>query len=234
MVTIIADNYFGYCKKEVKTQISYSANLFGNAEEEHAGGALVFPSYNIGARRTPTTSAGDDYRLEPTCWPATRSGSSAQPEGHAIDTRAAAPRAGAGAAHLLAAHDDRVAGRRPPAQRSIPLRADKVYLGPNGYRVQLAQSAVRPDRHWDLIGTVPTATSCHKPGTVSGGGKSEISKAITDAFIFGTPTWPTSTPTWTRSTAILDPRLLRPVQRPRRSAAATPARSCRPSDPSAS
>src|SRR3984885_11271104 len=29
MVTIIADNYYGYCKKEVKTQISFSANLFG-------------------------------------------------------------------------------------------------------------------------------------------------------------------------------------------------------------
>ena len=38
---------------------------------------------------------------------------------------------------------------------------------------------------WTLIGTVPEATSCHKPATVSGGGKSEISKAITDAFIYG-------------------------------------------------
>ncbi|MEI9960107.1 MAG: hypothetical protein WDM76_02940 [Limisphaerales bacterium] len=42
IVTLIADNYYGYCKKEVKTQISYAANLFGNSEEEHAGGALVF------------------------------------------------------------------------------------------------------------------------------------------------------------------------------------------------
>ena len=48
IVTIIADNYFGYCKKEVKTQISYAANLFGTCEEEHAGGALVFPSYDLG------------------------------------------------------------------------------------------------------------------------------------------------------------------------------------------
>ena len=48
IVTIIADNYYGYCKKEVKTQISYSANLFGLAEEEHAGGALVYPSYDLG------------------------------------------------------------------------------------------------------------------------------------------------------------------------------------------
>jgi hypothetical protein len=42
MFTIIADNYFGYCKKEVKTQISFSANLYGWAEEEHAGGAVAF------------------------------------------------------------------------------------------------------------------------------------------------------------------------------------------------
>src|SRR5580658_5473179 len=48
IVTIIADNYYGYCKKEVKTQISFAANLFGNCEEEHAGGALVFQSYDLG------------------------------------------------------------------------------------------------------------------------------------------------------------------------------------------
>ncbi|MCW8830676.1 MAG: hypothetical protein OQK32_04045, partial [Gammaproteobacteria bacterium] len=41
IVTIIADNYFGYSKKEIKSQISYSANLFGGAEEEHAGGAVA-------------------------------------------------------------------------------------------------------------------------------------------------------------------------------------------------
>src|SRR5208337_2840366 len=32
MITIIADNYYGYCKKEVKTQISFAANLFGMCE----------------------------------------------------------------------------------------------------------------------------------------------------------------------------------------------------------
>ncbi|MCU0793479.1 MAG: hypothetical protein MUE42_11680, partial [Opitutaceae bacterium] len=48
VVTLISDNYFGYCKKEVKTQISLSANLLGLAEEEHAGGALAFPSYDLG------------------------------------------------------------------------------------------------------------------------------------------------------------------------------------------
>ena len=48
IVTLIADNYFGYCKKEVKTQISFAANLYGLAEEEHAGGALTFACRNHG------------------------------------------------------------------------------------------------------------------------------------------------------------------------------------------
>ncbi len=48
IVTIIADNYYGYCKKEVKTQISYAANLFGLCQEEHAGGAIAFATYVLG------------------------------------------------------------------------------------------------------------------------------------------------------------------------------------------
>ena len=48
IVTIIADNYFGYSKKEVKSQISYSANLLGGCEEEHSGGAVAFPCHNLG------------------------------------------------------------------------------------------------------------------------------------------------------------------------------------------
>ena len=56
--SIIADNYFGYCKKEVKTQISLSANLFGGAEEEHSGGALVFPSWDEGQEFTAEIRAG--------------------------------------------------------------------------------------------------------------------------------------------------------------------------------
>ena len=60
MVTIIADNYYGYCKKEVKTQISFAANLYGLCEEEHAGGAIAFPAYVLGqqfyAGRTVLTS----------------------------------------------------------------------------------------------------------------------------------------------------------------------------------
>lgn len=182
IVTVIADNYFGYCKKEVKTQISYSANLFGNAEEEHAGGALVYASYNLG-QEYHEDSCGDSFTLaevlerDPERF-------APQPEGHALDLQQ--PHIVLVPANpyyslrsLTVSWDDGQGGRS-----SIPLRAGKAYLSPNGYRVHMTQLAA--DRtQWSLIGTVPYGTSCHKPSTVSGGGKSEISKAITDAFIFG-------------------------------------------------
>ncbi len=179
IVTMIADNYFGYCKKEVKTQISYSANLFGNVEEEHAGGALVFPSYNLGNeytydRRSLYTMADvlarDPERFE------------VQPEGHALDRLHD---------HIVlvperptfSLRNQTVSWDGPDGERrTIRLRADTTYLEPNGYRVHMEPSQADP-RVWNLIGTDPQASACHKPSTVSGGGKSEISKAITDAFI---------------------------------------------------
>ena len=183
IVTVIADNYFGYCKKEVKTQISYSANLFGNAEEEHAGGALVFPSYNLGQEYTVAPRSDVRYDLaevlerDPERF-------RLQPEGHALDSEqphiVLVP---SGATYSLRTRN--VTWQNPNGTTGeIKLRADKDYLTPDGYQVTMIQQAA--DRtQWSLVGTVPTATSCHKPSTVSGGGKSEISKAITDAFIFG-------------------------------------------------
>jgi hypothetical protein len=38
---------------------------------------------------------------------------------------------------------------------------------------------------WRLVGARPRGTLCHKPCTVSGGGKSEISKSIANAILEG-------------------------------------------------
>ncbi|HEX2101171.1 MAG TPA: hypothetical protein VHF69_10930, partial [Candidatus Synoicihabitans sp.] len=67
--------------------------------------------------------------------------------------------------------------------RSIPLRAGCTYVRPSGYKVHLEQPPGLSD--WHLVGTVAEGTLCHKPCTVSGGGKSEISKAISDAILPG-------------------------------------------------
>ena len=152
IVTIIADNYFGYCKKEVKTQISYSANLFGNAEEEHAGGALVFASYNLGPEFTEKAS-GSEYTLAEVL---TRDPDrfALQPEGHALDLRqphiVLVP---AGATFSM--HTMTVSWAGDTGTSSIPLRAHTSYLSPSGYRVELVHQAY--DRTaWTLVGTVPT------------------------------------------------------------------------------
>jgi hypothetical protein len=182
IVTIIADNYFGYCKKEVKTQISYSANLFGSAEEEHAGGALVFPSYNEGQEYTDL-SAGTDYALKEVL---ARDGDrfDLQPEGHALDRQHP---------HIVLVPEKSTFSLRTQTvswttgegkASSIKLLAGKTYMGPNGYRMHMEPLAADP-RQWSLVGTSAQVTACHKPATVSGGGKSEISKAISDAILVG-------------------------------------------------
>ena len=180
MVTVIADNYFGYCKKEVKTQISFSANLFGSAEEEHAGGALVFPSYSLGNEYTDT-SAGGEYKLSDVL-ARDPSRFQVQEQGHALDAEQP---------HIVLVPEHSTfnlrrqsvswqgAGGEPVA---IKLLAGKTYMGPNGYMIQMEQQP-NPLRQWSLVGTSPDVTSCHKPCTVSGGGKSEISKALSDAIL---------------------------------------------------
>src|SRR5665811_243335 len=66
---------------------------------------------------------------------------------------------------------------------AIPLTAGHVYISPNGYRVY-SKPREADKTQWHLLGISPIATQCHKPATVSGGGKSEISKSLLDAFVF--------------------------------------------------
>ncbi len=182
ITTVIADNYFGYCKKEVKTQISYSANLFGNAEEEHAGGARVFPSYILGQTFTSDYEKGERSLTDVIGRDPERF--VLQHEGHAIDAEhpefvLVPSRASYSLITSTVSWTDS-AGRN----QEIPLRANRTYFSPDGYRVYMEQLDADPTQ-WTLVGVSPHSTTCHKPSTVSGGGKSEISKALSDAFIFG-------------------------------------------------
>ncbi len=181
VVTIIADNYFGYCKKEVKTQISYAANLFGISEEEHSGGAICYPAYNLGQEFTDTFTPAE-YTLSEVL--STNPGRFAlQPEGHAVDTvvpgLTLVP-----SFTTFSLRTQTVSWAGPRGEKySIPLTAGHVYMSPNGYRVY-SKPREADKTQWHLLGISPIATQCHKPATVSGGGKSEISKSLLDAFVF--------------------------------------------------
>ena len=182
IVTIIADNYFGYCKKEVKTQIGYSANLFGCVEEEHAGGAVAYPRYNLSQEYTDTHTP-EGLTLEhvvernPGRFERREDGSAV-----AIDdpTVVLVP---AGAHYSM--RSQMITWTGPDGQEaSIPLLVSNTYVAPNGYRVH-AKHREGDATQWHLVGTAPWSTQAHKPATVSGGGKSEISKSLLDAFVFG-------------------------------------------------
>jgi hypothetical protein len=182
MVTIIADNYFGYCKKEVKTQISYAANLFGLCEEEHAGGAMVYASYDLGeefsgnlhVRRLDRSFADVIERFGPIM--------NLQPEGYAIDKRYPDIIYVPEDVHFDL-HKQEVSWQQSGQRQSIRLLPGRTYIRPSGYKVQMEKP--QGNRSWRLVGTVAEGTVCHKPCTVSGGGKSEISKPISDAILQG-------------------------------------------------
>jgi hypothetical protein len=182
IVTIIADNYYGYCKKEVKTQISYAANLFGLCEEEHAGGALVFPSYDLGedfSGELHVKALGHSFAELVSVY---RNCIDVKPEGYAVDKRHPDILYVPEDAHFDL-HKQRVSWQGGASGRSIKLLPGKTYVRPSGYKVRMEQPA--ENRAWRLVGTVAEGILCHKPCTVSGGGKSEISKPITDAILTG-------------------------------------------------
>ncbi len=182
IVTVIADNYFGYSKKEIKTQISYSSNLLGLTEEEHAGGALVTPCFNLGNRFLPDTNLRSRGQTFDDVQRLLGERVELRPEGYAID-RLYPKVLFLPEDAVISLEDQKASWTRDGVPQELRILPDEVYVHPTGYRVRM-------DRHpasgaWRLIGTESQGLLCHKPCTVSGGGKSEISKSIWDAITFG-------------------------------------------------
>ena len=183
IVTIIADNYYGYCKKEVKTQISYAANLFGLCEEEHAGGAIAFPAYVLGrefyAGRTVLTKPvmyedamrylGDRVELKP--------------ERYAVDGTYPDVFYVPENADFLVRQGCVRWKLASGAEHRLVLRAGETYVLPWGTKIRLEKQPGGTD--WRLIASRADGILCHKPSTVSGGGKSEISKSLGSIILKG-------------------------------------------------
>ncbi|NLT51186.1 MAG: hypothetical protein GXX85_09740 [Ignavibacteria bacterium] len=181
IVTVIADNYFGYSKKEIKTQVSFSANLYGNCEEEHAGGAIAFPSYSLGNEFIVSSLIKRNEQAFSDIIKKYSSFIELQPEGYGIDKNYPdiiyIPED-----TILSINENCVKWNCEGKEQSIKLLNGKTYIYPFGYRVKLQK--VPSGSSWRLVGTNSEGTLCHKPSTVSGGGKSEISKSISDAIIY--------------------------------------------------
>ncbi|RXP57033.1 hypothetical protein EC396_06915 [Lutibacter sp. HS1-25] len=183
VVTIIADNYYGYSKKEIKTQISYSANLFGLVEEEHAGGAIAFPrgvmgdivdgaafslKYNNNFNFEEVKSLlGDRIEVKPANYAVDKKYPNIiyVPENAFINT-----------------NTNSITWMHNNEEQKLILSPLKVYVHPTGNKFKL-------EKHntvalWRIVNTSPEGVFCHKPCTVSGGGKSEISKSMQNAITY--------------------------------------------------
>lgn len=184
VVTLIADNYYGYSKKEIKTQIGYSANLYGLVEEEHSGGAIAFPRGNMSDKVFGTNFTNKfktPYSFDEVI--KLLAEKIDVQEGHyAIDKKYP------DVIYIPENADidiekSAVSWTYNKKEVQIKLSPQKVYVHPSGHKFQLVKHPTQ--QMWRIIDTSPEGIFCHKPSTVSGGGKSEISKSMQNAIKYG-------------------------------------------------
>ena len=202
IVTLIADNYYGYCKKEVKSQISYACNLLGGCEEEHAGGVIAFPAFDH----------GEDFALNPLLAGKEHtyqkildnlSGVAVEkPKGYAIDSFYNDIIYLPENAMINQENQEITWENKDNSKSTIKLHQKKTYVYPSGYQIELDRPAA--GRRWRLVGTQAEGTFCHKPCTVSGGGKSEMSKPLSDAMTAGSIVVPDFNKTMDEAREILE------------------------------
>ncbi len=183
-VTIIADNYFGYSKKEIKTMISYSANLFGGVEEEHSGGTLAFLRKNCG--RTVEVRTYYSWYHDPLTFDEMKSKYQDiidfKPENYGVDKKYSdiiyIPENA-----VLKIEDSSVSWMYNGKIEKLKLLPDHFYVAPSGQKFQMEKHPFAPE--WRIVLTNCEGHLLHKPSTVSGGGKSEISKSLLNAINYG-------------------------------------------------
>ena len=183
-VTLIADNYFGYSKKEIKTQIGFAANLFGNVEEEHAGGTIAYQQKNLGVNYNAVEDASlNGYTFDEVV----------EKYGNLMDVQEeqhfGIDKQNKQIIYLpedikIDLYKNEIKWQYRGKDCMLKLLPGYFYVVPNGEKIYIEKHPEAPV--WKLISTEAKGTFCHKPCTVSGGGKSEISKSISNSIIYGT------------------------------------------------
>lgn len=183
VITLIADNYYGYSKKEIKTQISYSANLFGMVEEEHAGGAIAFARRVMG-----DTLDGKDYtdfhnnrHSFEDVKQLLKNKIEVKPENYAVDKKY--PNIIYIPEHAYVnINTNSITWKHNDEEQKLTLSPHKTYVHPTGNKFRLEKH--KAVNLWRIVDTFAEGIFCHKPCTVSGGGKSEISKSMQNAITY--------------------------------------------------
>src|SRR5690606_12401714 len=135
--------------------------------EEHAGGALVFPSYNLGdGIRGASDFVGVKGGTYAKALRSLKGLVVPHPDGYAVDKLHPSviyiPENA-----TISLPDQTIAWKKGGKQVSILLAPGNVYIYPSGYKVRMQKHPGAGT--WRLIGTRAEGTLCHKPCTVSGG-----------------------------------------------------------------
>jgi len=183
IITLIADSYFGYSKKEIKTQMSYAANLFGMSEEEHAGGTIAFSRRNVGESFTSTDELDEAKYTFAEVKEKFSDLMVLHEDNYGIDKKYD------NIVYLpenieIDLHKTNIRWTYQGKERSLKLMPTYYYILPSGDKLHMEKHPVAPA--WKLVKTDSEGLFCHKPCTVSGGGKSEISKSLENSIIYGT------------------------------------------------
>ncbi|MFO7842693.1 MAG: hypothetical protein R6V16_02690 [Bacteroidales bacterium] len=185
VITLIADNYYGYSKKEIKTQISYAANMYGLCEEEHAGGTLAYSRINMGntlSAKIIIERAGGKHSFKEVkanykdlmeVYPENYGIDKIHPNIYYVPENAE-----------FNLEKGVVYWKYNGKECKVKLLKDYYYVLPSGQKIFMEKHPFAPN--WYLSLTYSEGSFLHKPSTVSGGGKSEISKSLLNAIIYGT------------------------------------------------
>ncbi|KAL0226847.1 hypothetical protein P9112_014171 [Eukaryota sp. TZLM1-RC] len=178
-VTIITDSYFGYYKKTVKAFLSFASNL-SFSEEEHAGGCIAFASYNLGNSfelKESQAAHWDNGMTLNDVLELLKDHVEMTDKGYAIDKKFP-DTIYVHHTSIFSVHGLKIRFIDDNGNnREIKLLRGKTYVLPCGYRVFLSSERKT------LVGQSPRGIFAHKPASVSGSGKSEISKPITNQII---------------------------------------------------
>ncbi len=167
-------------------------------QEEHAGGCVSFPSFDLGLEASVPALLMDPEGKSNLQTVVNLIGDAVdvKPEGYAVDKDyddvVYVPENA-----VFSIPKQSIIWEKDGKKQSLGLKPGVTYVLPNGYKIEMVKkgsnSAVKEKAGasggdsrlttWRLKGTLAEGVHCHKPATVSGGGKSEISKRVSDVCL---------------------------------------------------
>ncbi len=178
-ITVITDNYFGYGKKTCKSEaLSLVANVLGLAEEEHAGGTIAHAREDIGRSFSFETHLRN--QREKINFSEVKS-----LLGERLEDSENLHYAKDKYLNVIYLDDEaQISANQGKISwtdgTSLDLDSKVTYMLGSGVQINFEKEP-KTDL-WRLVATSPEGIYLHKPCTVSGGGKSELSKMLFDAM----------------------------------------------------